>query len=483
MHKPFHKFFIGLLLLISLESLLPMQLFAQTGNVDLTIHIRGVYDSNITLLTLSDTRKYTSVKEIQGIKNGGKVTLSVPKEFLPGEFVLRFNYRETELASPYPSEKNLIISGQNLEMWVSPKYCGSADSTWFQKGETENKALENFLIENSRLRDPLGMLQNFLMSYDEPGTKFYLEGIQTYEKRQKSYNQWLMKLVNKDSALFVSNIFRFQYLPQINWKGNMSQRTQSLLDHYFDGMDFRNPQVIKTSELNKWLDNWVNLSVANASEFALNDSAIVRAGKIAIEKAKMSHPLVYGWMVDYFYRGFEANGINSGLKMLEPYINDPNCLTSKRMEIARRIQGLASLVPGIKAPGIKLISDDGTPFELDKYNPDSEYTLLLFWSAGCSHCVEMVDKIYPWQQQPGISKRLSVVAIGLDDNEQDIKRWEQKKPELKGWQHLSASEGVRSKVASDYFVLSTPSMFLVEVKSGKISALPNTLDELVSATK
>jgi hypothetical protein len=483
MYKPFLRFFISILLLISLGSLIPLQLLAQTGNVDLTIHVRGVYDSNITLLTLSDSRVYSSVIEIQGVKNGEKVTMSVPKETLPGEFVLRFNYRETELASPYPSEKNLIISGQNLEIWVAPKYCGNADSTWFQKGERENTALENFRIENSRLRDPLGMLQNFLMNYDEIGSGFYLQGVQTYERRQKSYNQWLMNLVNKDSALFVSNIFRFQCLPQINWKGNLSQRTKSMLDHYFDGMDFMNPLVIKTSELSKWLDNWVNLSVANVSELTLNDSVIAQAGKIAIEKAKLGHPLVYGWMVDYFYRGFEANGIDAGLKMLEPFINDPNCLTSKRKEIGRRIQGLASLIPGIKAPGIKLISDDGTLFELDKYNPNSEYTLLLFWSAGCSHCVDLVDKIYPWQQQPAISKKISIVAIGLDDNEPDIKRWELKKQELKGWKHLSASEGVRSKVATDYFVLATPSMFLVEVKSGKISTLPNTLDDLVSATK
>ena len=483
MYKPFHKFFISILLLISLGFLLSLPLLAQTVNVDLTIHVRGVYNSNITLLTLSDSRIYTPIKEVSGIKNGDKITMSVPKENLPGEFVLRFNYRETELAPSYPSEKNLIISGQNLEMWISPKYSGNADSTWFQKGENENTTLENFRIENSRLRDPLGMLQNFLMNYDETNSRFYLEGIKTYENRQRSYNQWLIQLINKDTTLFVGNLFRFQYLPQINWKGNLSQRTKSMLDHYFDGMDFSNPQVIKTSELSKWLDNWVNLSVANASEFALHDSVISQAGKIAIEKAKKGHPLVYGWMVDYFYRGFEANGIDAGLKMLEPFINDPNCLTSKRKEIGRRIQGLASLIPGIKAPEIKLTADDGSLFELSKYSPDSEYILLLFWSAGCSHCVEMADKISPWQQQPEIRKKISVVAISLDDNEPDIKRWEQKKPELRGWKHLSASEGVRSKVASDYFVLATPSMFLVEVKSGKISSLPNTLDDLVRVTK
>ncbi len=33
----------------------------------------------------------------------------------------------------------------------------------------------------------------------------------------------------------------------------------SLINHYFDGIDFNDSLIIKTSDINKWMDNYVNL--------------------------------------------------------------------------------------------------------------------------------------------------------------------------------------------------------------------------------
>jgi hypothetical protein len=56
-------------------------------------------------------------------------------------------------------------------------------------------------------------------------------------------------------------------------------------------------------------------------------------------------------MVDYFYKGFESNNIPDGTKVLKPYLNDPNCLTSKRMEIERRLKGIETLGFFVKVSG------------------------------------------------------------------------------------------------------------------------------------
>jgi len=34
-------------------------------------------------------------------------------------------------------------------------------------------------------------------------------------------------------------------------------------------------------------------------------------------------------MVDYFYNGFETNNIPAGMKVLQPYLEDLNCITNK----------------------------------------------------------------------------------------------------------------------------------------------------------
>ena len=454
---------------------------AQTRNVAITIHLRAVYESKISLLALSVSKTFKPIEEVQCIKNGETTKLSVAKEYLPGEFVLRFDYKEKEESTPYPSEKYIFISDQNLELWVSPKYCNNVDSSNFQKDERENATFVKFSKENSLQKEKLGLLQNFLMNYDDTDSKFYQQGIIEYEQRRQTFNQWLKTRAQQDKTLFVSNLYGFQYVPEVSLKGSEKDRITSLINHYFDGMDFKDPLLIKTSELNKWMDGYVNLYGQLAATIALRDSLFPEAGRTAIEKAKQGHPLVYGWMVDYFYRGYETNGITAGMKILEPYLNDSTCLTSKRQEIARRLKGMETLVSGSIAPDIIMKDSDSNLFNLNTYETHCKYILILFWSAGCSHCMEMVNTLYPWQQQTQIQQKIKVVAISLDETETEIKNYDEKIKELKGWKHLHATEGVRSKEASDYYVLATPVMVLLDSKTRKIIATPNTLNELKTA--
>jgi thiol-disulfide isomerase/thioredoxin len=459
----------------------PSQLSAQARDVVITFHLRGIYESKISLLALSASGTFKPVTEVPGVKNGDTARLSVSREFLPGEFVLRFDYKEKETSTPYPSEKHIFISDQNLELWVSPVFCNNADSTWFQKDERENSTFVEFSKENGRQKEKLGLLQNFLMNYDEPQSKFYKQGVKEYEKRRQTYNQWLKTRIQKDQALFISALYCFNYVPEISWKGSETDRIRNLINHYFDGMDFKNPLLVKTSDLAKWMDNYVNLYGQLSTTVALRDSLFPIAGKTAIEKARQGHPLVYGWMVDYFYRGFETNGITAGMKILEPYLKDPDCLTSKRQEITRRLKGMETLVAGNKAPDISMKDPAGDLFELSRFETQSRYILLLFWSAGCSHCMELVNKLYPWQQKKDVKEKITVLAISLDETEAEVKAWEQKIRHLSGWKQLRAEEGIRSKAASDYYVLATPVMVLLDSKTMEIVALPNTLDELMKA--
>jgi len=191
-----------------------------------------------------------------------------------------------------------------LELWVSPIYCNNADSTYFQANERENSAFVRFSNENAKQKEQLGLLQTFLMHYDDTESKFYQQGIIEFEQRRQTFNQWVMDQMLKDKALFVSSLYGFQYVPQISWGGDESDRIKNLIAHYFDGIDFQNPNLLKTSDINKWMDNYVNLYGQLATTVALRDSLFSEAGRTAIEKAKQGHPLVYGWMVRLFLQRF-----------------------------------------------------------------------------------------------------------------------------------------------------------------------------------
>ena len=144
-----------------------------------------------------------------------------------------------------------------------------------------------------------------------------------------------------------------------------------------------------------------------------------------------------------------------------------------------RSKGMETLVAGSIAPDISMKDPAGNLFELNKFKSHGKYLVLLFWSAGCSHCMETVDAFYPWQQQPELKDSISVLAISLDETDTEVPAWEKKIKELGGWKHLRAEEGVRSKVAADYYVLATPVMVVLDPKTRKIIATPNTLNELL----
>lgn len=469
------RLFLSFCLLV-VAILTPAPTFGQKTSIN--IHLRGVTETNISLLPLSGPNQFKSVAGLKAVKNGETATLQVPDEYLPGEFVLRFDYKEKPGSSPYPSEKQILIGNQPLELWVHPMFANNPDSTWFQRGEKENAAFALFSKENSRQMQKIGLLQQFLMEYDEPTSDFYLKGIKEYENRRQAYNQWIDQKVKEDSPLFATSLYRFSYLPKISFQGSEQSRLLSVIEHYFDGIDFNDPIIIKTSRMNDWMNTYVNLHGQMATTVALRDSLIPVAAFKAIEKAKKGNPLVYGWMVDYFYRGFESNNLPQGMKVLQPYLDDPVCMTTKRMEIERRLKGMETIVPGISAPDFSLKDNNTQAFNFKDFLPLEKYTLLLFWSADCSHCKETIDALYPWSQNKEIKDKLNVIAISLDETEAEVSAWEQKIKIVPEWKHLRAPEGINSKVANDYFILATPVMVLINSKTKEIISLPENPEKL-----
>ncbi|MEI7423940.1 MAG: thioredoxin family protein [Prolixibacteraceae bacterium] len=450
-------------------------------DVLLKINLRGVYESKITLLPLIGPKALQPLVEKDNIKEGEIVTLSVSNSQLPAEFVLRFDYKEKETSAPYPAEKRIVINNQNLELWVNPPYCNNNDSTWFQKEERENRLIVSFFKGNNRRKEKIMLLQNFLLNYDNIQSKFYQLGIVEYEKQRNNYNNWIIAQSKENSNLFVSHTFRFQYVPLIDFKGNEEVRRQHITEHYFDGIDFSDTLLVRTSGLKEWITSYVNIFGAISNNESMRDSLVILAGKNAIEKAKVGHPKVYGWMVDYFYAGYEAFGIKKGTVMLQQYLDNPNCLTSKKQQIIKRLEGMAKLVVGTQAPDFRLNCIDGSAFDFHAFKGTSKYKLLLFWSADCAHCQQLVSRIKSWYNETGNKEKLDIVAVSLDDTETEVPKWEKATVDLPEWKHLRAKGGVNSVVANDYAILSTPVMFLIDSFTNIIIAVPDTLEQLMVA--
>jgi hypothetical protein len=73
--------------------------------------------------------------------------------------------------------------------------------------------------------------------------------------------------------------------------------------------------------------------------------------------------------------------------------------------------------------------------------------------------------------------------LSLDETETEIEARQKKLTEHINWKHQRAAEGVRSKVANDYFILATPVMILLDTKTKEIVAMPANLNELKTEIK
>jgi len=136
------------------------------------------------------------------------------------------------------------------------------------------------------------------------------------------------------------------------------------------------------------------------------------------------------------------------------------------------------LKPGIVAPDFLIKNEAGKTVSFHLYKTDCKYKLILIWSVDCSHCKDLISSLYPWYQKIKNKKLLTVFALSVDMNEQEIQKWNVAIQTFHGWIHHRCIGGINSPEINAYFILSTPTMILVDAKTNVIVSIPDKVEEL-----
>jgi len=179
-----------------------------------------------------------------------------------------------------------------------------------------------------------------------------------------------------------------------------------------------------------------------------------------IRKTKNDAPNYYGDEVDYYYLILLKRGENERIIKLEEFTLDPDCSSLLKQKINAHIQSIRSLELGEKVPEISLLN-----FKLSSFHPQPSQILLLFYSPSCFHCTELIVDLLPFASK----LELSVIAIQVD---------EETNPWIfpDHWVQIKATE----KIRRDYGVYSTPTLFLINSTSHKITGIPENMEQLKS---
>lgn len=439
----------------------------------LTIRLRGVYDSKITITPFNGVRFSRPLRIQNGIKNGGQVRFEIPEELLPGEFMVRFDYRKAETDTPYPGELQLYLNKENIEVNAHPVYL-HGDSLQV-KGDRENATWAQFSQNMSQKRQQIGLLEQLLGGYEKHDAVVWKEAAREYKKQSGAFNQWIDSITQANRDLYVSHLFRFSRIKPVNWNESPDQYFTRQASGWFDNFDFNDTLIIRSRQMNEFINGYVAVFGQHATDTLLRDSLFAQAGRMACERASLGAPKVYGWMVDYFYNGYETYNITSGIKMLEKYMNDPRCLTSKKQEISRRLEGIKRMVPGVQSPNVKVQNTEGQETQLNFSIGKMDYHLLAFYDSECGHCNELLAGLQKWYERAENRAWMDIYTVSLDKDRQQWEPFHQKK--AFPWYDAYADGGINSEAANDYYVLAAPVMFVMD-KNGVLKAQPNTVEEL-----
>jgi len=179
-----------------------------------------------------------------------------------------------------------------------------------------------------------------------------------------------------------------------------------------------------------------------------------------IREAKLSNSLHYGDVLDFYYPKIAATGKKEWVEKLAEFSLDPDCPAKFKQKINAHIESIRTLQIGELAPDF--IVDK---FQLSHFHLGTKQILILFYSPSCFHCTELLIDLIPYVK----AQKLPVIALQIDN---DTNPW----VFPNDWIKIKATE----KIRQDYGVYSTPSLYLMNSGSRKISGLPENMDQLKS---
>ncbi|UAJ14632.1 TlpA family protein disulfide reductase [Aquirufa lenticrescens] len=179
---------------------------------------------------------------------------------------------------------------------------------------------------------------------------------------------------------------------------------------------------------------------------------------IHIRELKTKSFIKYGEAVDFYYKKIASTGKNQWIEKLEEFSLDPDCPANSRAKINEQIHHIRMLQIGEKVPEIRL-----KDFLLSQYFSEKPTILLVFYSPSCFHCTELLVDLIPYSEKI----KLPVIAIQIDE---EMNPW----TFPTHWKTIKANE----KLRKEYGVFSTPSLFLIQRNSLRISAIPENMTEI-----
>ncbi len=351
----------------------------------------------------------------------------------PNHFIYFVYNGKDVVLDAYPTQNNKVEIIQSKENKIYLPYAGKHDLWVHQLNKIENKLakghLSNADIQKfTRLKTNLDSLQ------------------QTYLKKSEGY------LVHT----YIKNMN--EYYPDIHLAKDAYFKDK--MAHYFDGFDFNNKKLTYTNIIIHKINHYV-FSIHPPMDPKTKNQEYFRRIESVLPKIK--DPIYRNNVIFSLTTSFvDVDGRVSKM-LIHQYIDKMPEHEKENINI-KNILNEIGLTIGEKAPDFSF-KDINNTYKLSNIVSQKPYTLLVFWSATCSHCLRAMPKIHKLMKD---QKDFNVVAIGL---ESDMSPWNSEHQYYPEFTHGIKLKKWDNPIVQTYHLKATPTFFVLNNKM-KIVALP-----------
>lgn len=244
----------------------------------------------------------------------------------------------------------------------------------------------------------------------------------------------------------------------------ISTYSNNLKKQYLSSIDFSNDLLQSSSFLMDRVKAYVFNMVQDPSDATYKSHVDDVAAAIGTEDFKIKTSLL-----QLLWQGFVSIDNHD----LANYIADEYLIdlakTTKNKVLAETLTAYKNTSIGTKAPDfeITLNKNKNSLHQI----AGAEHYILVFWSSGCSHCLDELPKV---KELVANKPELKVIAFGLED---DANTWRETIKNYPGFIHAIGLGKWENPTVKTYGIAATPSYFLLDA-SKVIIAKPYDYDEL-----
>lgn len=341
----------------------------------------------------------------------------------------------------------------------------------------ENRIFYDFMLADRISQTKLELLQPIVDYY--PGQdSFYFKAAATYEQVQHQQEALLDSLKRDFPGSYSVRILSHYSTPFLPVSLSPDIRLEFLKQHYFDYVDFNDTALLRSNA-------WPNKAISYLALYSNNrytqkqlETEFIKAVTLMLNAASQN-PDIFKYLLDYLVSGFDKYHFEEVITYLSENFSDPySCEDQERKSaLQKKLDTFKKIAIGQPAPDFESPDTNGIPVRIS--SAQTPYTLLLFWSTECPHCLDMLPKVKAVYEAQN-PKRMEIISIAIDTSRA---AWIQvTREEQLPWINLSDLRGFNSPAADLYNIYATPTMFLLD-REKKIIAKPISYRELEGALR